>query len=70
VPIRQHNYGKTLGKKVLMDLGIMDIGLEPISGKKGVRISFKADSKITAPGDISISKGGRLGRTGKTMTTL
>jgi len=59
-------YGKRPNKEIFIDLGVMDIRLSPISGKKGVKISFKADPKIKTTGDISLTKkSGKLDRNGK-----
>lgn len=47
--------GKTFSDDVLLDLGIMDVKMESISGKK-VRISFEPDPDLTRSGSAGISK--------------
>ncbi len=49
-------YGKDFSKDVLMDLGIMDIKIEPLSTGKGARISFTPDPHLTTSGGINLTK--------------
>ncbi len=49
-------YGKHLSKKVSMDIGVVDATLVPISGSKGVALSFTGDPHLSTTSDISISK--------------
>lgn len=48
--------GITISRPKTIDMGMMDVKLQPISGRKGVRISFEPDPKLQTTGDIDISK--------------
>lgn len=45
---------KNINKKVLVDIGIVDANFEPISGRKGIKLTFSSDPKQITKGDITI----------------
>jgi len=49
-------YGKTIRRKIMDDVGFMDAIMEPISDKKGIKLSFKPDPLGKTTGDFGISK--------------
>lgn len=53
-------FGDTLSKKLTIDMGIQDIALEPISGSKGVKLSYKPDPRITTTSDLRIGGKGKM----------
>jgi len=61
-------YGKELSKPLTVDIGAFDAHLEPITGNKGVALSFKPDPHLSTTSDITISKKpGNISNNGKTF---
>ena len=54
----QYLYGMNLSEEVKHDIGLFVAILEPISGRKGIKLSFEHDPEIsgTATPDISGNK--------------
>ncbi len=49
-------YGKTISRKIMDDVGFMDVIMEPISGRRGMRLTFKPDPLGETTGDFGITK--------------
>jgi hypothetical protein len=49
-------YGKELSQPLTVDIGAFDAHLDPITGGKGLAISFKPDPHLQTTSDITISK--------------
>jgi hypothetical protein len=49
-------YGHRLNRAVNVDSGFQDVKLTPISGGKGIKISYSPDTKLQTTGDINISR--------------
>lgn len=47
-------YGKTVSRRILMDIGIVDATLAPISGRKGIKLTFTPDPLQKTTGDITL----------------
>lgn len=61
-------YGKELSKPLTIDIGAFDAHLEPISGNKGIALTYKPDPHLSTTSDITISKKpGNISNNGKTF---
>ena len=62
--------GRKLARKVRDDVGFMDAIMEPISDRKGIRLSFQPDPKGLTTGDFGISRPISIETNGKKVFPL